>query len=1180
MILDPKRRLSFTCCDFEPAVLARNVVLFSLISDTYPVAEAVRQGHESCKVVWNLFYHMFIPQSSLDVLRKQATKLLEASKSYDSWLSSPYGKFINFIDRHTLLQLRQYWVQYTLVQDNDQIEIRARTAIAKTIQKMGPSITLHGLRSAGPIWVKAMDTMAHAYKSFWQTGVAGGNSADLKALGNEGKGLINPMFAVSSAPAGDFVVHYGTDPLLGFHVADAFVDKVGSEKTSVTERANQVVHVAKNQFYDWCSVFKSYVEKERVFIRFFCGDALALCYELQVKLTAKDERSKLARAYVKPWSSCPLILDEVAEGTTKETHAPFDVIDTSNLGDHVGLINILSAAAPLLRQNSSAVLYTESLLVASSNIEKQLPILLGSDIATFSLLLGLAPVGYFAGVTCEAVGNETALFYMLQQNQTTRQYRMRIPWISPELSDPTTILAPKTSDRETLQISFEPTDLALYLSDIYKNMFSHEDLQKLVSQMQRMNVEHRSTDIQRYTRAGFVAFLRVVKRRFNMDWNKTINLLLNEIETDRSLLLGRNSLQELYAQLHLFDVFTSSALQADPRDIRGIGLPLRTNSQDKGFLAQDNIPPIVHVILVVPRKKLETFTNMDPDSVGTPAMNLSIRQVSGPAQYENQFYSFHCFFGKRNYMDGIDTFKFDEDVKGWLGNHDLIVSCPVPAFGLLTGPRNGIRVSLRLNNTPENLMRFENCIRQKVMDLTLSIYETGLDYLWIGRDSPGLNSAHALSMQKWWTEVSNSAKSSAPSVRVKMTGGHQASHFHQRVEFVQGSPGSKALVDGATVTIIQSTPCTALLRIGKSHSQRLSYPFCIKATQSKVRVARKSSWIEVDVPISSAIDIGGDYWTQVMLEHGHPPKPWSIPHVNLAIQPEISFNKKTKSSSWLNTFLGTSLSDAERATQNVGGTGTPRFDFKKSLTTLFASFVGQNPECGPMDLFQLTVNGSCHTILFAKSIRQDLDLGSIVMDAYVVPLTIPRVHKLSSALANLKSAVGVILSKEESILWKSLLPALAERCRTWSHKTSCEYQNKGVPLSIDDDQTPLCSCGEGKVDAEFHKNRVWRPFAKYATRIAIMPVFPVPYLESSMSDFKVDLNTSAVTAKDPSLSRTVKEQNKATPGAEASDAPKCDFCGKTDTPLKNCAGCGKVRYCGYACQKQAWREHKKDCMKK
>lgn len=62
----------------------------------------------------------------------------------------------------------------------------------------------------------------------------------------------------------------------------------------------------------------------------------------------------------------------------------------------------------------------------------------------------------------------------------------------------------------------------------------------------------------------------------------------------------------------------------------------------------------------------------------------------------------------------------------------------------------------------------------------------------------------------------------------------------------------------------------------------------------------------------------------------------------------------------------------------------------------------------------------------------DLDLGSIVLDAYVVSLTISIVHELMDAFALLqrKQPLGIVLSRRESILWKRLLPALAERCRT------------------------------------------------------------------------------------------------------------------------------------------------------
>lgn len=57
-----------------------------------------------------------------------------------------------------------------------------------------------------------MMTMGHVYREYWKTGVAGGNKTDVVNLGNNNKGLVNPMVAVSSAPAGDYAVHYGTEP--------------------------------------------------------------------------------------------------------------------------------------------------------------------------------------------------------------------------------------------------------------------------------------------------------------------------------------------------------------------------------------------------------------------------------------------------------------------------------------------------------------------------------------------------------------------------------------------------------------------------------------------------------------------------------------------------------------------------------------------------------------------------------------------------------------------------------------------------------------------------------------------------------------------------------------------------------------------------------------------------------
>ena len=325
---------------------------------------------------------------------------------------------------------------------------------------------IHGVRAAGPFWTDAIETMSDAYKAYWQTGVVGGNSNDLVDLGNGGRGLVNPMFAVSSAHSGDYAVHYGTEPLLGFHLAQAFSDKPGQSATA----ADAVIKTAKAQFRAWCSSFKGCVYKERVRLNLFSGEAIALCHELQLHIDLHDQLGGSARAYVKPWSSQPLLLDGTIGlmDSGNGLSSPFDIIDTSNLSDHVGLINILTATTPLLRKSPFSVLYTESLLKASNSIDKSLSDVLGSDVATFCVLIGVAPVGLLSGMTMEAVSNEMGMSMMHGSNPSGhQQYRMRVPWKFPESTDTTIIRSAHDFTIPTLEVEYEPQDLVEYLFSLY-----------------------------------------------------------------------------------------------------------------------------------------------------------------------------------------------------------------------------------------------------------------------------------------------------------------------------------------------------------------------------------------------------------------------------------------------------------------------------------------------------------------------------------------------------------------------------------------------------------------------------------------------------------------------------------------------------------------------------------------
>ncbi|KAL8785867.1 MAG: hypothetical protein Q9213_003099 [Squamulea squamosa] len=462
-VQNKERRYHFTCCDTEPAILARNVVLLTMIADYHSTTDDTT-GH----CIWNLFYHMLISKSDLTVLQEHAAKLLTASESLQTWLTSSYGDYVQLTNEATLTELRQYWSQYKTMDVSGRVVANVREGMSQRSKEIA---------------------------TYWVTGVAGG---DCKSLGK--KGHANPMFAVSSAPSGEFAVHYGTEPLLGFHLAEAFRKLHCGEKMTLAAQGDRLVEAAKTQFTAWCQTFKKFVEHRRVCVQLFCGDALALCHQLQLRV-ASTKQTNAARFYTKPWKLQPLRLDgqDGCNDSRWPSMSRFDVVDTSNLGDHVGLINMIVAEAPLLRNHPTSILCTESLLAASEDPKTSLSNALESDVATFSLLIGLAPIGLLAGTTLEAVSNEAELASLTpsSQRQKQSQYRLRIHWKSPDVQP---FSAPRDSESEGKAVKREKVDaseLAAWLFSMYKKMFAKEDVSTLFSTAQRMQSNHFSTDLQR-----------------------------------------------------------------------------------------------------------------------------------------------------------------------------------------------------------------------------------------------------------------------------------------------------------------------------------------------------------------------------------------------------------------------------------------------------------------------------------------------------------------------------------------------------------------------------------------------------------------------------------------------------------------------------------------------------------
>lgn len=1135
---------------------ARNLLLLTLLVDDSEGLNDVAH--------WNIYYHLFLDERCLQRLQSQARKLLSLSTSIELWHASEYGSAFRFCDQVTLAVIRKMWQVYSFAGLSDEDKANYRThfkssinnAIESKADYTGKGLVCTAVRSAAPLCVQSMIDLPGLYQSYWDHG-----TTDKTGHRNLSKTrLPNPMF--SSLITDTLTLHYGTDPLLGFHLATAYAPLVSGSslrpETSGKSHVHKVVEAARLHFQSWTCSFRRGYARKSLKVRFVTGEGLAFCHTLQRQRI--DNNHIPANWYRAPYHLGPLILDGEDYRSTGDAPFQFDVIDTSNLLDDVGALNLLVASSSLLKRSLSATLYTESFVKLEKSRSLWIENVLCGDFATVSILLGLFPVEYWTNATAVSSGEEDLLDGVMSHvtniQSGKKQMYIRLTWkrigAASEGTAPQSMASPN--------IQFEETDLAHILHCVYQKMFRNENIAELLSGLDLMIIQRNS--LVHYHRGSLAAFLRMVKRNVTVpDWSRTMDIFLTLIKNDSIIIMGLNYIQELYLHMHLLGVHSVSTLSPTSGNPTGA----------KGLAAWKIIPEFVCIILKVPRAKLKVITDLPRQRLGTPIVQCVLQTLptARTIGWQNIFAVVHLAFGKITTSGSRSSEDFQvhvaEDEQGWRGSSPLFVSFLAPTWPILSDPEN-VAIALGIQTTPQSTITFAH-----LLGYDMNLFKTSLgneNNVFITKNRP--NHSGIASVCEWAdadTGDYDSSDSAACTTMKAMVDQKTARvvGFTGRIDFLS-SEVKGILSNQARIKTFQVSPCITDVVIGENPiSYTLHFPVPVPISQSKTRIARKSSYVEIVVPLINPLEGQGfPHFMYPLHLNGQSPVIWNMPHLNLECLPQLDL-KKTKDMQWLITHTSLMFSAREQKLreQSMASSTNMRKDlrtnFKDSLFSIYMHFSGQQGTIARTFGINNAKNGGIHIIFFVSSLRLDLANHTVVLDMAVLPLVDRLMPKLGQFLAVLRDSIcSIVVNDEELLLWKEILPAFVERCRQWEHFANCEYLIKSkIPLSVEKGQSPICSCGNGKLPADFISGIPgWdNKISKHLTRAAISPTFSAPFVEQI---FEGD---------------DMKQQ--------AGKQDLCYVCGRKESrdgaKLRKCGKCCRRTYCSVQCQRADWKDHKKSC---
>lgn len=1107
---------------------------------------------------WSILCDLHVDAKTLDVIRKHSQKLADSSKDLATWTSSEYSKIIRLSSSETLSLLREFWVKYATFDDPDDnimdrtldqnekiIEKEPKAYEARTVQALG--------RSFGPRFGDCNKVVVDSVNYFWDHGGMGNTCWTIDQD-------VNPLILYSSTGGDQFIINYRTNPLAGFHLAPA-VTVIHPKPSYVNhdKMDEAVVLSAMLQFRAWCTAFQQVARSSspnRLRIRFFVGDALSFCRALK---HLHLNHSTDINVYSAPWSTHSLQLDAVDYTSDPDNRPPvlFDVIETSSISDDVGLLNVLTATVPLLEHAPSSVLYTDTMKSIPSENEAPnlLTDLLCGDTAIMCSLFGVVPASYITGVTTLA-RDDTFI-------SSTEPIFNRIQWKI------ATAIDPRIKPLET-KLSFDPEPLADLLYSIYLKMFAHELSIKLVG--------HYDTEFcqAQYSRSSYAAFLAFLKPRITIEWDKCIEMLIQKLDKHPDF---KVHFADMLLQLYLFGVHRAPPYQRDPTPVKSDPNLSNLWEQQVAMLTRHKSTCL---IVTIPRTELTVVMEKCIEEGYHPQIIFEVDIMAGTKR--NTFSSIQPVFGKLSSVD-VKACGIVRDASGWFGASDLHVCLYVPSYLFLDNDPKDLRLVVRFKKEGRVHFIFKNT----PLGTELEIFKSAMDAsenVRLINALPNLT-AEAPSFMTRVPETDPVAKEGVILTYPLLDPRNR--NFTARVT-LEKKEEKDALSRGANVKVTQASLCTII--VSYDHFEHACYfPFPVTGHATKVKVARKSGWIEICSGVLPLQIVSAARQNPLPLTwNNHVLSPWNAPYVNFNQLPRIAiaYNPNLYPI-WLQTHLEGMLSDVELTQSSVDMVGQNHW-FKHSIITIFKYVAEQLITNEPISLV-LTPAGDPEKyggMLFFifTGLYFDGNMQSVVIKGYVVevnqatlgnPRFVPIVNK------------WILLGKSPDIrpevfmLWKNALPLMTERCRDYSHGRKCMFA-KGVPRLLEPEEAHVCGCGVGKVGSDL-KDSKYAAAAPFVTPVAISPLFPAGYIESTRHGV-LDYNTGATRDRfqqplpesESLRSRTQPSSispSSPRPESEETAANKCKSCGNDG--MKKCGGCRQVYYCSRKCQLNDWKRHKREC---